>query len=121
MDARTVLTAAGSGLATGLVVVVLVIEALDVEFSALVGVPVGVVAGVVVLVAVATTANGRDPSVRRALSAYAAFGLALLGLAALSYVNLAAGLLSTVETVGVAIGVVVLVSLGLWCRERPVR
>jgi hypothetical protein len=119
MDARTMLTAAGSGLTTGVVVTVLVSEVLDVEFSALVGVPVGVVAGVVVLIAVAASADGLDPSVRRALSAYAAFGLSLLGLATLSYVNLARGLLSTVETVGVAIGVAVLVYLGHWYRERP--
>jgi hypothetical protein len=117
MDARHALTALGSGLTTGLVVAVLVIEVLTVEFSALVGLPVGVLAGLVVLATVGVAFDGLDAMERRALSAYAAFGLTVVGLAGLSYLNVVSGISAWVAA-GVGLGVTVLTYLGLWGIER---
>lgn len=55
---------------------------------------------------------------RRAVSAYAAAGLALLGLLALSYVNIGRSVLSVDVMVAVSVGVVVIVYLGLFVHDR---
>lgn len=117
MNVRHALTAVGTGLSTGLVVAVLVIEFLAVEFGVLIGLPVGILAGLTVLATVAVAFDGLDTTERRALSAYAAFGLAIIVLAALSYVNLASGVSGQVAAVaGGAVAVVTY--LGLWVLER---
>lgn len=117
MDMRHALTALGAGLTTGLVVAVLVIEILAVEFAALVGLPVGALAGLVVLVTVAVTFDGLDVMERRALTAYAAFGLTVIGLAALSYVNLLTGISGDIAAAA-ALTVALLTYLSLWGVER---
>jgi xanthosine utilization system XapX-like protein len=48
MPSRPLLVAAGAGLTVGLVVAVLVIEAVPVELSALVGLRAGIIAGLLV-------------------------------------------------------------------------
>lgn len=116
MDARRRLTAVGSGLTTGLLVAVLVIELLDFEFSAIVGLPVGAVAGLVVLVAVATGFERMGDLARRITAAYAAFGFAVFGLAALNYVNLLRVSGRDVAAAGLAIAI--LTYLVLWSRHR---
>jgi hypothetical protein len=118
MNVRHALTALGAGLTTGLVVAVLVIELLDFEFSALIGLPVGVLAGLIVLATVAVAFDGLDEMERRAMSAYAAFGLTVIGFAALSYVNLARGFFSGTVAAGAGLIAAVLTYLGLWSRER---
>jgi hypothetical protein len=117
MDIRHALTALGAGLTTGLLVAVLVIEILAVEFSVLVGLPVGILAGLVVLATVGVIFDGLDAMERRALTAYAAFGFAVIGLAALAYVNVLVGVSGQVVA-GVGLGVTVLTYLGLWGIER---
>lgn len=117
MDARHALTALGAGLTTGLVVAVLVIEMLAFELSALVGLPVGALAGLVVLATVGVAFDGLDRMERRALSAYAAFGFAVVGLAALSYVNLLSGVSGQLAA-GVGLAATAVTYLGLWGFER---
>jgi hypothetical protein len=117
MDIRHALTALGAGLTTGLLVAVLVIEMLAVEFSALVGLPVGILGGLVVLATVAITFDGLDAMERRALTAYAAFGVTAVGLAALAYVNVFVGVSGEVAA-GVGLAATVLTYLVLWGVER---
>jgi hypothetical protein len=117
MDIRHALTALGAGLTTGLVVAVAVIEMLNFELSALVGLPVGVLAGLVVLATVGVAFDALDRMERRALSAYAAFGLTVITIAALSYVNLLSGISGQVAA-GAGLAVTVLTYLGLWGIER---
>lgn len=117
MDIRHGLTAVGAGLTTGVVVAVLVIEVLGVELSALVGLPVGLLAGLTVLATVGVAYDSRNATERRALSAYAAFGLTVVTIAALSYVNLVTGI-SGGMVAGAGLAVTVLTYLGLWGVER---
>jgi|AntRauTorcE11898_2_1112593.scaffolds.fasta_scaffold126831_1 hypothetical protein len=118
MNVRHTLTALGAGLTTGLLVAVLVIELLAFEFSALIGLPLGILAGLIVLATVAVAFNGLDEMERRAMSAYAAFGLTVIVFAALSYVNLARGLFSGTVAAGAGLVAAVLTYLGLWTMER---
>ena len=92
--------------------------AATIEFSALIGLPVGVLAGLIVLATVAVAFDGLDEMERRAMSAYAAFGLTVIGFAALSYVNLARGFFSGTVAAGAGLIAAVLTYLGLWSRER---
>ena len=117
MNVRHGLTALGSGLTTGLIFAVLVIEILDFEFSALVGLPMGILAGLVVLATVGVAFDGFDTMEQRALSAYAAFGLTVVTLAALSYANLVSGVSAQVAA-GAGLAATVLTYLGLWGMER---
>lgn len=120
MNPRSILTAVGAGVATALLVAVLVIELLDVEFSAIVGLPAGALAGIGVLVALASTVDDRSQRVQRVASAYAAFGLAVLVQLALGYANVgrSRGLFSVEVVVGVGVAVAVGVYAALWVRER---
>ncbi len=88
MHPRPLLVAAGAGLTVGLVVAVLVIEALNVEFSAIVGLPAGVIAGLVVAAVVVGRYEAAGTPQRAAADAVAAFGYTLLGGAAVQYVGL---------------------------------
>jgi hypothetical protein len=109
MNARTLLTAVGAGTTTFLLVAVLVIELLDVAFSAMVGLPVGLLAGLAVSVALWLSADGLSPGARRAATAYATFGLAVLALLALRYVNVGRRALSFEVIVGTGLAAVVVV------------
>jgi len=64
MTFRSALAALGAGITTFLVVAVLVIELLDVEFSAIVGLPVGAVAGWIVICGKREQTGCRKPSRR---------------------------------------------------------
>ncbi|WP_336037179.1 hypothetical protein [Halobacterium yunchengense] len=119
MNGRRAVAALGAGLAVFLVVAVAVVEALAFEFSALVGLPVGLVAGAVVAgyVALRYSSFGRRP--RAVADALAGFGLAVLAAQALSYVNLA-GLRSALSTdlaVALAVAVGVLAGAASWRRD----
>lgn len=118
MGVRRPLTAIGAGVTTFLLVMVLVIELLDFEFSAVIGLPVGLLAGMAVLVGFWTGLAELSPGVRRAASAYATFGLTILLLLALSYVNIGRGVLSTDLIVGTGIAAAVAVYIVLWLTDR---
>jgi len=117
MDIRHGLAALGAGLTTGLLVAVLVIEILSFEFSVLVGLPVGTLAGLVVLATVGVAFDGLDATERRALTAYAAFGFTVVGLAVLAYVNVLVGV-SGRTAAGVGLAATALIYLVLWGVER---
>lgn len=111
------LTAIGAGVTTFLLVAVLVIELLDFEFSAIVGLPVGLLAGLAVLVILWRQFTELDQGSRRIASAYAAFGLTILLLLALTYVNIGRDVFSTEAIVGVGVAAAVITYVGLWRRD----
>jgi hypothetical protein len=121
MEPRTVFTAVGAGITSFLLVAVAVIELLDFEFSAIVGLPVGLLAGIAVVVGLWIRGDELNPGVRRAVTAYAAFGVALLAFLALRYVNVGRSLLTTDVIVGGSLTTVVVVYLALllYDREQP--
>ena len=119
MDLRTVLAALGVGIAAFLVVAVAVIELLDIEFSAIVGLPVGVLAGIgaFALLLFGYGDLGRIP--RAAVDAIAGFGVGIVLLLGANYVNLAD--LAVEATVGGAVVIGVLAGAGSWVAGRVER
>lgn len=117
MTLRTVLIACGAGLSTTLIVAVVVIELLAVEFSAIVGLPVGLLAGLLVLVGLLLGTDRLGPTARRVVSAYGTIGPVVLGLLALSYVNIGRNVLSVDVVVGIAIVAAVTVFFGSWLYD----
>lgn len=116
MDVRTVWTTVGAAIATSLVVAVVVIEALAVEFSAIVGLPLGLLAGAAAGGAVLAAGESLGPTAGRALEAVAAFGYAAVALLAISYANLA-GLRSAItpeRVVALAVLAAILAFLASW-------
>lgn len=107
----TVAVALGAGLTTFLVVTVLVIEALSFEFSAIVALPIGLLAGVAVLVLVGLTLPLAGRFGRGLAVGAAGFGYAVVLLLAVRYVDLA-GLRSelSMDLVVAAAGVVAAVA-----------
>lgn len=118
MDARKLLTTIGAGITSFLVVAVIVIELLDTEFSAIVGLPVGLLVGVVVVVGLWLRVDESSPGVRRAVAAYAAFGIVVLALSALRYVNVGRDLLTFEVVVGGSLAAVVIVYVALSLHDR---
>lgn len=118
MDVRKLLTAIGAGITSVLLVAVLVIELLDMEFSAVVGLPVGLLVGVGVSVGLWVRGDRLSPSTRRATTAYAAFGLALLVLLALRYATIARSVLAFEVVVGGSLAAVVIVYVALFVYDR---
>ncbi len=117
MNPRKLFTAIGAGFTTFLLVAVLVIELSNVEFSAIVGLPVGLLAGIAVGIGIHTALDDLSLGARRAVTAYAGFGLAVLVVLAASYVNILSGL--SVELVaGAGLGTAVIVYLALWLIDR---
>ncbi len=105
MNARPAAAALGASITGFLIVAVAVIELLRVEFSALVGLPVGLLAGGAIFAVVASRYGALTTKSRYAVDAAAAFGLAVAVTLAVSYVNLA-GLRSDLSVdVTVAVGV----------------
>lgn len=121
MNGRTLLTAIGSGITTFLLITVAVIEILDFEFSAIIALPIGLLVGVVVLIGVGVSMSSLSAGLRRLLSAYAAFGLTILALLGLRYVNVGRSVLSTDLIVGVGAAAAVAVYVALFARSgsRP--
>ncbi|MCD2199553.1 hypothetical protein LPA44_06545 [Halobacterium sp. KA-4] len=123
MHSRTVLSALGAGITTFLVVAIAVIELLPFEFSALVGLPAGLLAGGAVFAAIAVRYDQAGEVLRYAVDAAAGFGLAIVTLQAVSYVNLAGlrSVLSVDVTVAVAAVVGVLAAVASWLMDRRER
>ncbi|OYR48978.1 MULTISPECIES: hypothetical protein [unclassified Halorubrum] len=120
MNARP-LAALGVAITTFLVVAALITEALAarIAFSAIVGLPVGIAAGIVTGAATRTRL-WRSPRARPALLGIAAFGYAILAVAAVSYaVPPARGLVSVATAVPFA--AVCAVAAALLARRYPER
>jgi len=102
-----VLAAVGAALTTFLLVTVPVVELLDIEFSALVALPLALLAGLGALWR------------RRAVFAYAAFGPAVVLVLALAYVNVGRAVLTpgVAAGAGLAATAIVYVALGVLERE----
>lgn len=120
MSLRRILTAAGAGVTTFLLVAVLVIELLDFEFSAIIGLPVGLLAGFAVFGILWVRLPELTPGVRRIASAAATFGLTILLLLVLRYVNLGRELLSVDLMVTIALAGAVVVFALLWLTDREI-
>jgi len=116
MDSRRLLTALGAGVTTVLLVAVLVIELLDFEFSAIVGLPVALIAGVAAAVVLSVTPLDRRPTLRRLLAAYAVFGPTVFVLLGLRYVNIGRTILSVELIALVALVASAAVYAVLWQR-----
>jgi len=114
-DARWLglLAALGAATTTLLVVTVPVVELLAVEFSALVALPLGLLAGLATLIGVGYNFTTLHPVRRRAIVAYAAFGPAVLLVLGLAYVNVGRDLLTVEVAAGVGLVATVAVYLGL--------
>lgn len=120
VNLRRPLTAVGTGITAFLVVAVSVIELLDIEFSAMVGLPVGLLVGIVVFVLVLLRHDDADEPVRWAVAGFAGFGYGILLALGTAYVNLVD--VGFEGTIGVGVGVAVIAFLGtafLDRRETP--
>ena len=105
MYLRRPITAVGAAITAFLLVAVSVIELLDTEFSATVGLPVGLIAGIVVFILVLLRHDDTDEPVRWALAGFAGFGYGILLALGVTYANLAdfpfEGTLAVCVTAGV--------------------
>lgn len=120
MRIRTTLAALGAGITVALLVAVFLIEALPYEFSAIVGLPVGLLAGVGAALLVGRRYVRFGPTARSLLDGMAGFGLTVVALLAVLYVDLA-GLGSWIDLatlVGVALAVAVAVTVFSWAQSR---
>lgn len=106
MNVRRPLTAIGAGITAFLVVAVAVIEVLSFEFSAIVGLPIGLVAGIVVAVAILLYHEEAADPLRWILAGLAGFGYGIVATLAASYVNLAETQFETTLAIGVVAGLV---------------
>lgn len=118
MDTRKILTTIGAGITSFLIVIVLVIELLNMEFSAIIALPIGLLAGVIVIVGLWVAVDELSLGIRRAVTAYATFGLVLLVFLALRYVNIARSLLTFEVIVGGSLAAVVIVYVALFLNDR---
>jgi hypothetical protein len=124
MTSRAVVVAPGAGLTTGLLVAVLVIEALPYEFSAIIGLPVGLLAGITVGVLVGWHYEGTGTVVRSVADGAAGFGYAVALLLVIRYADVF-GLRSAVTFERLVVSSVVFglaVLVGAWLdtsRSRP--
>lgn len=112
MIARKLATTLGGGVTTFFLVAVVVIEALEMEFSALIGLPLGVVAGGVVAIALWLRGDALSPGRRRVADAYAAVGTTILAFLTLRYVGVGRSVLTVEVIVAGSLAVAVVVYLG---------
>lgn len=108
MNARRPLTAIGAGITAFLVVAVAVIELLTVEFSAIIGLPIGLVTGLVVAVVVFLQHDDGSDTLRWLAAALAGFGYGLIATVGASYVNLVETPFETRLAIGAIAGVLAL-------------
>lgn len=107
---RALPSAVGVGVTAFLLAAVAVVEALEWEFSAIVGVPVGIVAGVFAATLVALWAPGLGRTPRAGVDAVAGFGYGVLALWLVRYVDLG-GLRSTLTVDALAGGALVVAAV----------
>lgn len=113
-------TAGGAGVTTALLVAALVTSVLDVAFSAIVGIPVGLLAGIAVAGGLWLGLDELSRGVRRVVTAYATFGATVFGLAALRYVNVGRSVLSLERILAIAVAVAVVVAVVPLLSDRGV-
>jgi hypothetical protein len=118
MEKRKLLTTVGAGITSFFLVTVSIIELLDFEFSAIIGLPIGLFTGVGVSVGLWARIDELSLGVRRAVTAYAAFGTALLLFLTLRYVNVGRSVLTFETTVGGSLAAVVIVYVSLFFYDR---
>jgi len=118
MDARWVFTTIGAGITSFLLVAVSIIELLNIEFSAIIGVPVGLIAGVLACTGLWIRGDELSLAVRRAATAYAVFGVAILASLTLRYVNVGRGALTVEGIVGGSLAVVAITYVALFLRDQ---
>jgi len=116
VNIRASITAVGAAITVFLVVAVSIIELLDTEFSAIVGLPAGLVAGILVFVLVLFRHDDADEPVRWALAATAGFGYGILLALGVAYVNLAD--IGFEGTVGIGVATAVVAFLGAAFLDR---
>lgn len=116
MQRRRVLAGLGVGLSTFFVVTVLVIETLDFEFSAIVGLTVGGLAAILGFALVQRGYASLSPSIRAILDGVAAAGMGTLLLLWLRYLHLANVDLQSL--LGGAVGFGLVVGVGSWLAHR---
>lgn len=116
MALRTIIAALGAEIAVFLVATVLVIELLDFEFSAIVGLPVGVLGGGATLAFLLSRYSALGHVQRSVVDAVAGFGVGIVLMLGVSYVNLAN--LSFDGTVATAIAIGVLAGFGSWVTKK---
>lgn len=117
MDRRAPLAIIGGGITTFFVVAVAAIELLDVGFSAIIGLPLGAVAGIGWALVVWASYDELPVTRRRLATAYGAVGTTLLLLLAARYVNLGRDVL----TVEAMVGTAVLVGIATYLELRLFR
>jgi hypothetical protein len=118
VNLRKPITAVGTGITAFLLVAVSVIELLDLEFSALVGLPVGLVAGIVSFVLVLLRHDDAEEPVRWALAGFAGFGYGILLALGVMYVNLADFPFEVTVGIGVAAAVIAFLGAALLNRRE---
>lgn len=122
MNARRLGTAVGAGGTVALVVAGALTALLDftLAFSAIVGLPVGLLAGLAVAWWILIGPERLDTPTGRVLGGAAAFGSAVLGYAVLSYANVAGtrGTLSLPQVTIAALAVAVATVAVLWLLDR---
>jgi hypothetical protein len=116
---RKVLTAVGAGITAFLVVAASVIHLLNIEFSALIGLPVGLVAGMVVFVLVLLRHEDVNRRIQWAVAGFAGFGYGILLALGTAYVNLLD--VGFEGTIGVGVAAAVVLFLGAVFLDRRYR
>lgn len=117
---RKWLAAVGVGVTVFLAVAVLVIESLAVEFSAVVGVPIGLLAGLLASSLVARYYQKVGSDARALVDATAGFGHTVLVLAAVQYVGIGGfeSALTLPVSLSVSVTAGILTGLASWLRAR---
>ena len=118
MGRRQQATAVGGGITTFLVTAVLLIELLDFEFSAVVGLPVGLLVGVVFAAGVWFAPDRQPVAVQRLVSAYAVVGPTVIVLFGLRYIHIGRQFLAAEVIAGFGLVAAVVVYAGLWLTEQ---
>lgn len=116
MDARTILSAFGVGVTIFLLVAVSIIELLAIEFSAIVGLPVGLLAGLGVFALLLLNYGNLDPVFRVTLDALAGFGFGVILLFGTVYVHFLEIPLQGI--VGGAVGFAVIAGAWSWLADH---
>lgn len=109
MKARRPITAIGAGITVFLVVAVAVIELLTFEFSALIGLPIGLIAGIAVAVVIFLKHDDISDALQWVAAALAGFGYGIIATSAASYVNLVDSQFETTLAIGAVAGVLAVV------------